>query len=142
MSEPAAPGPFGALHHIGILVEDLDAASTNIQALLDGELVEGGVDEQLSARWQFIAVAGSPLIEVLTPAGDGPIADYFSKHGPGVHHLSFEPASLDASLEHTRRCGLDIVGENRDHSGHEEFFVQPKLTGGALFHSFRALTTK
>lgn len=141
VNAPKPLSPFGALHHVGIAVHDLDASAENIRALLNGRTIDEGVDALLGARWLWIEAAGSPIIEVVTSTGEGPIADYLSRHGPGLHHLSFQPASFDASLEHTKECGFSIVGENRDHTGYEEFFVSPELTGGALFHSFRRLAT-
>lgn len=142
MSSSETPGAFGSLHHIGIVVHDLDATSGNIEALLQGRIIDEGFDEPLGARWRWVAAPGSPIIELVTATGEGPIADYLSRRGPGLHHLSFWPASLDASLSHVRRCGFGILGENRDHSGHEEFFVRPEWTGSALFHSFCALTAE
>jgi methylmalonyl-CoA/ethylmalonyl-CoA epimerase len=131
--------PFGTLHHVGIVVADMEPASTNLEALLEGRVVDEGHDEPLGARWRWIVSPGNPVVELVTATGDGPIADYLAKRGEGLHHLSFLPASLDAALEHTHRCGLGVIGENRDHSGYEEFFVTPALTGRALLHAFRPL---
>jgi methylmalonyl-CoA/ethylmalonyl-CoA epimerase len=128
---------FGRLHHVGIVVRELETASTNIQALVEGWVSDGGHDEPLGARWLWIESPGNPIIEVVTAVGDGPIADYLARHGEGLHHLSFATESLDAALDHVRRCGFSVIGEDRDHSGYEEFFVPPALTGRALFHSFR-----
>lgn len=134
-----APGAFGALHHIGIVVPDLDVVSSNIEHLLEGRVIEEGADEALAGRFQWIESAGNPIIELVAPTGDGPIADDLVRRGQGLHHLSFWPASFDASLGHVRACGFEILGEDHDHAGHEEFFVHPSRTGGALMHSFRAL---
>ena len=38
-----------------------------------------------------------------------------------------------------RALDLTVIGENHDHDGYEELFVDPRETGGALFHSFRKL---
>ena len=142
MSAWEAAGPFGAFHHIGIATNDLDATAENIRALVDGRIIERGTEESLGMEWVWIEAAGTPIFEVVAARGEGPIADFLSRHGPGLHHLSFRPLGLDASLEHVRHCRLGIVGENRDHSGFEEFFVDPKLTGGALFHSFIELAAE
>ena len=140
MNEPASAGPFGALHHIGIAVDDLASTSERIQILVSGHVIEEGEDERLGARFVWIASPGNPIIELVTATGDGPIAAHLSRHGQGLHHLSFWPNSLDAALGHTRRSGFRILGEDHDHAGYEEFFIDPTSTGGALFHSFRALS--
>jgi len=136
MSAAEAVGPFGALHHIGIAANELDATVENICALVDGRVTDRGVEESLGMEWVWIEAPGMPIFEVVTATGEGPIADYLARHGQGLHHLSFKPTGIDASLDHVRQCGLGIIGENHDHSGFEEFFVDPKLTGGALLHSF------
>jgi methylmalonyl-CoA/ethylmalonyl-CoA epimerase len=140
VADSAPAGPFGPLHHIGIVVEDFAMACRNIAGLVGGRVIDQGEDGPLAARWIWIASPGSPIIELVTPTGDGPIAAYLARNGAGLHHLSYLATSLDASIEHARGCGLGIVGENRDHSGYEEFFVDPAATSGALFHSFRALS--
>jgi methylmalonyl-CoA/ethylmalonyl-CoA epimerase len=142
MTEPGRPGAgaFGALHHIGIVVRSTDAASENVCALLGGEVVAHGRDEELSVSWVWIASKDNPIFEVLAPSANrGPIARHLETHGPGLHHVSFQPTTLDGALAHVRRCCLEVIGENRSHGGYEEFFVDPKATGGALFHSFREL---
>lgn len=131
---------FGPLHHVGIVVESFTPARENICKLLGGTVVDEGGDEELQSDWLWIESPGNPVIELLTATGPGPIADYLDRRGPGIHHLSHRPESLDGSLRHVRGCGLPAIGENRDHAGYEEFFVHPSATGGALFHSFRELS--
>jgi methylmalonyl-CoA/ethylmalonyl-CoA epimerase len=133
--------PFGRLHHIGIVVKELEPTRSTIRELLQGCVVDEGEDQPLGARWLWIESPGNPIIELVTASGDGPIADYLARHGEGLHHVSFQTGSLDESLAHVHRCGFGVVGENRDHSGYEEFFVAPAVTGRALFHSFRPLDT-
>jgi methylmalonyl-CoA/ethylmalonyl-CoA epimerase len=139
VTEPDQPaGPFGALHHIGIAVQSFEPALENICALLGGTVIDRGEDDILAAAWLFIEAPGTVPIELVTPTGDdGPIARYLTKRGEGIHHVSFLADSLDASHDHVTGCGLQIIGENRRHGGAEELFVHPRLTGGALLHSFR-----
>jgi hypothetical protein len=130
-------GAFGRFHHLGIAVPVLDEVVERVRALLEGEVVEQGVDAPLAISWVWIASEGNPIIEFVAPTDDtGPIARYLAKHGPGMHHISFDVPSLDPSLSHARSCCLDVMGENPDHGGFAEFFVDPRLTGGALFHAF------
>lgn len=108
--------------------------------LLSGEVTRTGHDEELAADFVWIESADCPMIEVLVPTGHGgPIEKHLEKKGPGLHHLSFEAESLDAALRHASACGCQMIGENREHSGYEEFLVDPKATGGALLHVFREL---
>ncbi len=130
-------GAFGYFHHIGIAVPDIAEPAASICALLDGRVIDSGGDDKLAVSWVWIKALGSPIIELLMPTDDaGPIARHIRERGPGLHHLSFRPRSLDDALSHVRKCSLPIIGENRDHDGHAEFFVHPECTGGALFHTF------
>jgi methylmalonyl-CoA/ethylmalonyl-CoA epimerase len=132
-----ASAAFGRLHHIGIATPDLEATTHRLCRLLGGRVTEEAGDEALAASIAWIESAGNPIVELVAPHGDeGPIAAFLERRGPGLHHLSFEPASLDGALEHVRCCDLPIIGENRSHAGFEEFFVHPRATGGALFHAF------
>jgi hypothetical protein len=134
------PSPFGALHHVGIVVPELNPSVANLCALLQGDVVERGRDDALGADWVWIESAASPIIEVVAPAGSGgPIAAHLERRGPGLHHVSFRATDLDDAMAHVRRCGFGVVGEDRAHSGYEEFFVHPDATGRALFHAFREL---
>jgi methylmalonyl-CoA/ethylmalonyl-CoA epimerase len=120
-------------------VREFEPARANITALLHGSVTSEGFDEKLAAQWIWIESPGNPIIELVAPTDDGPVASWIEKRGEGLHHLSFMPDSLDASLGHARDCGLHVIGEDRAHSGYEEFMVTPADTGNALFHSFRAL---
>lgn len=136
---PAAA--FGALHHIGIAVPNRDETVGRICALLGGTAVDSGYDNDLAVLWTWIASGGNPIVEIVAPDGSrGPVARYLEQRGPGLHHVSFRPVSLDDALDHVRACSLHVIGENRSHAGYEEFFVSPEETGGALFHSFRELS--
>jgi methylmalonyl-CoA/ethylmalonyl-CoA epimerase len=129
---------FGQLHHIGIVVREFEPARSNILGLLQGSVIDQGTDERLAAQWVWIDSRRNPIVELVAPAGDGPIAAWLERRGEGLHHLSFMPESLDGSMSHARDCGLQLMGEDRDHGGFEEFFIAPGETGHALFHSFRA----
>jgi catechol 2,3-dioxygenase-like lactoylglutathione lyase family enzyme len=132
--------PFGELHHVGILVSRLAEAERAICALLGGSVVERGEDQPLGAAWLWIASPANPIIELLAPLDDdGQVAQDLRRRGQGLHHLSFQPADLSDAKTHAERCGLSVIGEDPDHSGYEELFIHPSMTGGALFHAFRTL---
>jgi methylmalonyl-CoA/ethylmalonyl-CoA epimerase len=137
---PTTEAAFGRLHHVGVATPHLGVAAANLCQLLSGRITEEASDEDLAASMVWIESAGNPIIELVAPHRDaGPIAEFLARRGPGLHHLSFEPASLDRAIEHARCCDLPVIGENRSHGGFEEFFVHPGATAGALFHAFRAL---
>lgn len=128
---------LGEFHHVGIAVPSL-RVTEDVRALLSGEVIDRGEDADLNIEWVWIGSPGSPIIELIAPLpGDGPIARWLARRGPGLHHLSFMPRDLDLALEHTHRCGLPVLAEERSHPEYEQFYVDPHATGGALFHAFR-----
>jgi methylmalonyl-CoA/ethylmalonyl-CoA epimerase len=72
------------------------------------------------------------LLEPLDPAG--PIARFLSRRGPGIHHLCFRVADLDAALERCRAAGYTLVDAvpRRGAGGRRIAFVHPKATAGIL----------
>lgn len=137
--EPGS-GPFGAFDHIGIAVRDLEDAAVTITRMLGGTVSSRGEDEQLAIDWLFIEAPLTPMIELVAPRGTtGAIARFIKDRGPGIHHLSFKTPDLNDSLRHAAEQDLTSIGLDRRHGGYEEFFIHPRMTGGALFHCFRAL---
>ena len=123
-----------SIHHIGIAVEDLDAAA-RLWTELFGAVVEHrdvvpdqGV-EAVSLR------AGSARVELLAPLGDDtPAGRFLAKRGPGMHHVAFEVADVAAELERLRRDGVQLIDEapRRGLFGLQVAFVHPEATGGVL----------
>jgi methylmalonyl-CoA/ethylmalonyl-CoA epimerase len=130
-------GPFGSLHHIGIATRLPEPAAQRICALLGGTIVASGADDQFAIEWIWIEAPGCPILELVSPtADDGPVARYLERHGPGLHHLSFSPATVEEARSHVRSCSLGLVGEHSPSNGYEQVFVDPDDTAGALFHAF------
>jgi methylmalonyl-CoA/ethylmalonyl-CoA epimerase len=133
--------PFGRFHHIGIVVPELEPSRARLVKLLAGEIVDSGTDELLAIEWCWIQPPDSPIVELVAPLNEtGAIAAYLRKRPPGLHHVSFATEDLTCSADHVRDLDLTVIGENHDHDGYEELFVDPSQTGGVLFHSFRKLS--
>jgi methylmalonyl-CoA/ethylmalonyl-CoA epimerase len=139
VGDPPA-GPFGGLHHIGIVAWDVREAEKRIRSLLGGRVVASGDDDVIAVSWTWIEAPCCPVLELLMPTGDdGPIARDLRERGPGLHHLSFQPVTVDAAQSHVRECALPTIGDGHVHDDYEQIFVDPKATAGALFHAFRAV---
>ncbi len=131
----AAGAPAGAvLDHIGIAVADLEAALIPWQAL---GLISTGEEIVASekVRVAFLPVGGAARVELLSPtAPDSPIAIFLQKRGPGVHHLCFKVADLDAAIAELRTRGYTFAGEapRPGAGGARVAFLHPKVMGGVL----------
>jgi len=122
------------LHHVGIAVDDLDAAIATYTTLLDARMEhrEGLEDQGVEAA--SLRVGGS-RVELLAPLGaDTPVGRFLAKRGPGLHHVAFEVEDLPAELARLRAEGTQLIDEapRRGLFGLQVAFVHPEATGGVL----------
>ena len=122
------------IHHVGIAVDDLDAAVARYEALFGGT-----VDHRERVEDQGVEAAsvhvGASRIELLAPTGpDTPVGRFLAKRGPGLHHVAFEVADVAAELERLKADGVELIDETprRGLFGLQVAFVHPDATGGVL----------
>ena len=134
------------LDHVGIAVEDLDAALELYAGIL-GLKVEGmEFVEGQKVRTAFL-VLGAGEAGVLGEAGwgtelellestdpEGPIGKFIASKGPGVQHLAFRVDDIEAALAELKAAGVRLIDEKpRDGAGGARIaFLHPKATGGVL----------
>ncbi len=118
--------------HVGIAVPDLEAALGFYRDVL-------GLTPLPTEEADGAAIASLPFgdsqVELLAPrTPDGPIARFLARYGPGIHHICYRVADLDAALEACRKQGYRLVDEvpRRGAGGHRIAFVHPKATAGIL----------
>jgi methylmalonyl-CoA/ethylmalonyl-CoA epimerase len=122
------------IDHVGIAVEDLDAAVVSYEQLLGvapahRERVEDqGVEEVLFA-------VGSSYIQLLGALGpDTPVGRALATRGPGVHHIAYRVGDVASALEHLRAEGARLIDETPRPGSRNTLiaFVHPKAMGGVL----------
>jgi methylmalonyl-CoA/ethylmalonyl-CoA epimerase len=122
------------IDHVGIAVEDLDAAIDRYRRTLGVEVAhrerveDQGVEEVLFA-------AGPSFIQLLGALGpDTPVGRFVEKRGPGIHHVAYRVTDVDAALEHLRGQGVRLIDEHgRPGSrGTTIAFIHPKSMDGVL----------
>ena len=122
------------IDHVGIAVADLDAAVDEYRRLLGAEPVhrerveEQGVEEVLFA-------AGSSYLQLLGSLGpQTPVGRSLATRGPGLHHLAYRVADIEAALEHLRGEGVRLIDEapRPGSRGTSIAFVHPRSMQGVL----------
>lgn len=131
-----APFPEGltlGLHHVGIVVADLDAAMARQAALGFGDA------ERMELPTQRVIVAtfraGPGYLELIQPTDpDGPIARYLSKRGEGLHHVAYGVPDLPAVLRRLAAAGVRLIDEAPRDGAHgwRIAFVHPESCNGVL----------
>ena len=122
------------LHHVGIAVEDLEAATERYRRTLGIEpshrerIEDQGVDEVLFD-------VGDSSIQLLGALGpDTPVGSFLGRRGPGLHHVAYAVNDLAASLERLRAEGVRLVDlvPRRGSRGTTIAFVHPGGMDGVL----------
>jgi methylmalonyl-CoA/ethylmalonyl-CoA epimerase len=122
------------LHHVGIAVDDLDAAILVYSDLFGATLEHRERVEDQGVEAASLRV-GASRIELLQPLGpDTPVGKFLAKRGPGMHHMAFEVEDLPAELERLKAHDVLLIDEQprRGMFGLQVAFVHPEATGGVL----------
>jgi methylmalonyl-CoA/ethylmalonyl-CoA epimerase len=125
---------FTRIDHIGVAVEDLDAAialheTTYGMALVHREVVaEQGVEAVLFD-------VGENHVELLRPLSeDTPVGKFLASRGPGLHHVAYQVPDIEATLAALKQEGARLIDET-PRTGIRDSrvaFVHPKSSGGVL----------
>src|SRR5919106_5724162 len=123
-----------ALDHIGIAVEDIDAALAFYRDALGLEIEapEDVVSQRVRAH---VIPAGESALELLeATAPNSPIARYLQKRGPGIHHITLRVEDIRAALAHLRARGVRLIDEQpRPGAGSALVaFIHPSAAHGVL----------
>ena len=124
----------GSIHHVGIAVDDLDAAIARWAALFGATLEHRARLDDQGVDAASLRVGGS-RIELLAALGEEtPVGRFLAKRGPGVHHVAFETDDIDAELARLKADGAELVDEmpRPGMFGLQVAFVHPDATGGVL----------
>jgi methylmalonyl-CoA/ethylmalonyl-CoA epimerase len=118
--------------HIGIAVPDLAAASAFYQDVLG---LRPHPPEEADGAAILSFPFGESEVELLAPRDpDGPISRFLERRGPGIHHVCYRVADLDASVERCRSLGYRLVDETprAGAGGRRIAFNHPTSTAGIL----------
>ena len=128
------PLVFGRIDHIGVAVADLAAAIALHEDTYGMRLVHRETIEEQGVEAVLLDV-GENHVELLAPLGDDtPVGRYLARRGPGLHHVAYQVADIDAALARLRDAGVRLIDEaprvgiRRSRVA----FVHPGATGGVL----------
>ena len=125
---------FARIDHVGIAVEDLDAALAIYQQGFAMELVHRETVAEQGVEAVLLDI-GENHVELLAPLGpDTPVGKFLAKKGPGIHHVAYQVTDIDAVLETLKAAGTRLIDETprigiRDS---RVAFLHPAASGGVL----------
>ncbi len=122
------------IDHVGIAVEDLDAAVAHYQRTLGLDPVHREVVPDQGVE-EVLFHVGSSFVQLLGALGsDTPVGKFLAKHGPGLHHIGYRVSDVAEALERLKANGVPLIDEvPRDGPrGTTIAFVHPKGFDGVL----------
>lgn len=125
---------FKKIDHLGIAVEDLQAAVRLFQDVLGLEFAGEETVAEQRVKTTFFPIGESSL-ELLEPTDpDSPIAKFLAKRGPGIHHIALGVEDVAQAIEELKAKGVRLIDETPRLGAHgaKIAFVHPKSTPGLL----------
>jgi methylmalonyl-CoA epimerase len=125
---------FTAVDHVGVAVEDLEAALLLYRDTLGMPLVHRETVTEQGVEAALLDV-GESHIELLSPLGpDTAVGKFLARKGPGLHHVAYRVDSVDDALAALSKAGMRLIDE-QPRTGIRNSrvaFVHPSSTGGVL----------
>ncbi|MEA2341341.1 MAG: methylmalonyl-CoA/ethylmalonyl-CoA epimerase [Solirubrobacteraceae bacterium] len=125
---------FARIDHIGVAVEDLDAALALYEREYAMSLVHREVVDEQGVEAVLLDV-GENHVELLRPlAQDTPVGKFLAKRGPGLHHVAYQTPDIEAELRRLSAAGLRLIDATPRTGirGSRVAFLHPASSGGVL----------
>jgi methylmalonyl-CoA/ethylmalonyl-CoA epimerase len=122
------------IHHVGVVVADLDEAVLTYERLFAGRLEHRARVEEQGVEAASMRV-GESRIELLAPLGDDtPVGKFLAKRGPGLHHLAYEVDDVASALAELEEQGAELIDAvpHEGLFGLQVAFVHPDSVHGVL----------
>jgi methylmalonyl-CoA/ethylmalonyl-CoA epimerase len=125
---------FGRIDHVGVAVEDIDAALELYEGAFAMPLAHRETVEEQGVEAVLLDV-GEGHVELLRPLGpETAVGKFLERKGPGLHHVAYAVDDIDATLAKLAAAGLELI-DSKPRVGIRESrvaFLHPRSTGGVL----------
>jgi len=122
-------GPFSELHHVAVVVRDIEEAVRYYTSIGIGPFVEyppmreytkiDVPDEEGFYNLRImVARMGAVDLQLIQPGqGKSLYREYLEKRGEGVYHLGFAVDDIDKAEAEVKRSGLRVISKGRREDG-------------------------
>src|SRR5665213_3472980 len=103
---------FDAIDHLGIAVAAIDPALVTYRETFGMELVHR---EEIPEHGIEVAVleVGTGHVELVAPLSEtSSLARFLAERGPGLHHVAYRVADIDATLDDLRARHVELLDEH------------------------------
>ncbi|MFL5827283.1 MAG: methylmalonyl-CoA epimerase [Thermoleophilaceae bacterium] len=125
---------FGRIDHIGVVVEDLDAAVKLYSKSFEMREQHRETVEAFDVEAVLLEV-GDGHVELLRPlSAESGVGRFLERNGPGIHHVAYQTDDIDSTLQAVKAAGIRTIdAEPRTGIRNSRVaFLHPKATGGVL----------
>jgi methylmalonyl-CoA/ethylmalonyl-CoA epimerase len=125
---------FGRIDHIGVAVDELDAAIELYRDRFGMAEAHRETVEQFGVEAVLLEI-GDGHVELLSPlSAESAVGKFLERSGPGLHHVAYATEDIESSLEQVRSAGLRLIDEEPRTGirNSRVAFLHPKSTGGVL----------
>jgi methylmalonyl-CoA/ethylmalonyl-CoA epimerase len=122
------------IDHIGIAVTEIEAALELWRDVFGLDVAHREVVSEQGVEAVLLDV-GENHVELLAPLGpDTPVGKFLAKRGPGLHHVAYQVADVQAALAALEQAGLTPIDRvpRPGIGGSSVAFLEPKETGRVL----------
>lgn len=125
----SASPPFNELHHLSIVVRDIEATQRAYESIGIGPFVEYPpmreyIKIQVPDAEGFYNLTirctqiGPVQLQLVQPGeGESIYKDFLEKHGEGVFHLGFVVDNVDAAQAQVEQTGISVLSSGRRENG-------------------------
>jgi methylmalonyl-CoA/ethylmalonyl-CoA epimerase len=125
---------FGRIDHIGVAVEDIDAAIDLYAGSFEMREQHRETVEEQGVEAVLLEV-GDGHVELIRPlSADSGVGKFIAKNGPGLHHVAYATEDIESALDRVRDAGFRLI-DKQPRVGIRNSrvaFLHPKSTGGVL----------
>ena len=125
---------FDRIDHVGVAVDDLDAAISLYEETYEMQLAHRETVESRGVEAVLLDV-GEGHVELLRPLGpDTAVGKFLDKRGPGLHHVAYAVGDIDAALASLREAGVELIDSEARVGirGSRVAFLHPRSTDSVL----------
>jgi methylmalonyl-CoA/ethylmalonyl-CoA epimerase len=122
------------IDHVGVAVDDLDAAISLYQNTFEMQLSHRETVESQGVEAALLDV-GEGHLELLAPLGpETAVGRFLAKRGPGMHHVAYAVGDIDAALASLSEAGVELIDAEARVGirGSRVAFLHPRSTGNVL----------
>lgn len=122
------------LEHVGVAVQDLEAATALYTILLGQEPYKREHVASEAVDTVFFQVGGSKVELLAGTSPNSAISKYLTKKPEGIHHMAFEVSDIRAEMTRLREAGFVLLNEEPKRGADNKLvcFVHPKSANGVL----------